>query len=132
MPLLADATLRNGTVPGDDLGHFVRLESIDHGIRRAAHAGGVFGDRIEHRPELGRRTADGPQDLAGCRLLVYGLGQCSSEAFDLGFQICVRLGGRACPWEGIAALLAELRLRLVLVLAPGTAHTQRLPSPDRS
>ena len=30
------------------------------------------------------------------------------------------------------ALLAELRLRAILVLAPGTSHTERLPIPDSS
>ena len=31
-------------------------------------------DRLEHRLDLGRRTADDAKDLAGCRLLLQGLG----------------------------------------------------------
>ena len=61
------------------------------------------------------------------------LGQRSPEAFDLGLQV-IRVGPRdsAGPVERAGAFLAELRLRAILVLAPGTLHTERLPSPDRS
>jgi hypothetical protein len=47
---------------------------------------------------------------------------------DLSLQIGVRLGGRA---ERAGAFLTELRLRAILVLAPETVHTGRLPIPDR-
>jgi hypothetical protein len=53
-PLLSDLALRHRTVPGHDSGHVTLVDAIDHRIVRAAHAGGVLGDRIEHWLELRR------------------------------------------------------------------------------
>ena len=90
-------------------------------------------DGVERRLDIGRRARDYPQDLGRRRLLLEGLGQCLSEAFDLGLQV-IRVGPRdkAGPLERAGAFLAKLRLRAILVLAAGTVHTKRLPISGRS
>ena len=92
-----------------------------HGV---ADASGALGHRVEHRLEVGRRARNDPQDSGRRRLLLQRLGQRSRDAFDLGLQIRVGPRGRADPVQGAGAFLAELRLRAILVLAPGTSHTQ--------
>ena len=51
------------------------FETEDRRIRRPAHPGGVLGDGLHDRLEIGRRARDHPQDLGRGRLLLQRLGQ---------------------------------------------------------
>ena len=49
------------------------FEAEDRRIRRPAHPGGILGDGLHDRLEVGRRTRDHPQDLGRRRLLLQRL-----------------------------------------------------------
>jgi hypothetical protein len=80
--------------------------------RRARRHGG------EHRPDFCRRTSDDPQNLTGSRLALQGLSE-SMLQLHIGWIWHIALG---CPLDGRATFKAELGVRRVVLLAPGTLH----------
>jgi hypothetical protein len=71
----------------------------DHRVVRSTEPGGVLGDGLHDRLEIGRRARDHPQDLPGRGLLLQRLGQLTIPGIELGEQPHVldgdhRLGGK--------------------------------------
>jgi hypothetical protein len=94
-----EGELANGSV-GDRamIGHqtqAVAFQPEDGGVERITQAGGTGRHGIEDGLDVGRRTADDAQDLAGRRLLLQGLGQ-------------VAVGGGQLPRAGLHLLLQAL------------------------
>ena len=117
----------------------VAVDLEDRGIEGVAQTGGARQHRREHGLDVGRRAGDDAQDLGRRGLLLPARGSAAGArrgAFDLTRALVISAydgagGPVGLAREGRAALLAELRLRAILVLAPGTVHTERLPIPDR-
>ena len=59
------------------------FQTEDRRIRRPAHPGGVLGDGLHDRLQIGRRARDHPQDLARRRLLLQRLFRLVEQAHVL-------------------------------------------------
>ena len=70
--------VRRETV-GDRVAQHVAVRQVDLTAVGSAQPGGVFDQRLEHRPEIGRRPADRLEDLARGPLLLARLGQALAE-----------------------------------------------------
>ena len=120
-----------GTADLDGPEHLVTLVAPQSPELSAGQGHRFVEDRREDWADVGWRTGDDAQDLGRGGLLLERLAQRSLEAFDLTLRICAWLSGGAGRLQGAGAFLAELRLRTILMLASGTGHMERLPSPDR-
>jgi hypothetical protein len=99
------------------------IESNRHRVNAPAQRSRVLNNGVEHWLDIGRRTRDDAKNIGRGRLLIVDLGQCLPEIFDGGLGIiCIGRRDRASFCERITAFLAELPLRAILVLAPGTVH----------
>ncbi len=110
------------------VGHEAELVTVhleDRGIGRVAQTGGAPQHCREHGLDIGRGAGDNAQDLGRRGPLLQRLCQGTG---DLRIGRCWRASRIGA--EGRAALPTELLAAGVLVLAAGTGHVQRLPSPD--
>ena len=64
-----------GAVMGSDDAGRLAVETEDGAVERIAQPGGALGDGVEHGLDVGRRSRDHPQDLAGRGLLLERFGQ---------------------------------------------------------
>src|SRR5215813_13098846 len=102
--------------------HDVSVSEIDDGVIGTTHAGGVFGNCLQDRLDIRGRAADYAQDLCRRGLLVQRFAQRTLYAFHLVLQLCVRRRNRRDPVYGRTTLHAELGVRRVVLLTPGTLH----------
>ena len=76
------------------------VEPADHTVGRIAEPHRASGDRVEDRLDVGGRAGDDPQDLAGGRLLLEGLGQVAVLRLQLREQADVLDGDDGLVGEG--------------------------------
>ena len=76
------------------------FQTEDRRIRRPAHSGGILGDGVHDRLEIGRRACDHAQDLRRGRLLVQRLRQLSVSRLQLLEQPHVLDGDHRLVGEG--------------------------------
>ena len=77
------------------------LETEDQRIPRRAHSGGVRGDGLHDRLEIGRRARDHPQDLRRGRLLLQRLRHLGVPRLQLLEQAHVLDGDDRLVGEGL-------------------------------
>jgi hypothetical protein len=73
---------------GGNLKH-VAVDPEDGGIERVTESGGVLGQNVHHRLQIGRRTRNHAQDLTRRGLLLKRLAQGACEVLDCPLQVRV-------------------------------------------
>ncbi len=105
----------------------ILLAHLQKGERRIAQPGGVVEDGVEDRRVVGRRAADGAQDVAGRRLALERLGNLFVAGLDFMKQALVLDGDNGLGGEGLHEL--DFRLGERLDATAGTKnHADRCPA----